>query len=375
MSVRSRLEGTPDVRMITGQPVDVAEQDPSMPGVPTVAAPTTSLAPIEIPESPVVPAAEVPAAPVAEEVPEKRHEWQPVDEDGIPMGGVQVIIYRTEQELLQKMQEKSVLLLRQLRRERREKALGHVEERVDDAEKFQNVVEFKPRELTADERFKISQGLANPETFADARDQLIESVFGAKSEKVASTLNEVERFMIQQRAVQNYIEFVQSSDFVDTPKNRELVTGWLGKRNFAPTVANFIIAQTRLKEAGLLQEAPVVQQEPVLTPVVAPVAPIATVIPTEQEPKPQVPTTPSPALVTQESQAKRHSHVPSGLTPSVASPAGSPPAVGTSLTLADIDKMSSDEYKVRLRDPKFRILVDTLEADAAKRRRERALNQ
>lgn len=362
MSVRSRLEAAAGIVVDSAAPVVVTtpieEQDPSMHGVPTVAVPSVSVVdPVVVP-------------PVAVELPEQRHTWQPTDENGKVIGGLQVIVYRTEQEKFEKMQEKSVLLLRQLRKERREKALGVPETPADDAEVFKNVTGFTPRELTADERFKISQGIANPETFAEASDQLIEAVLGAKPAKVASTLTEMERFMIQQRAVQNYIQFVNSSDFVDTPENRELVTGWIGTRNLAPTVANFHIASNRLKEAGLLQEAPVVQQVVVPTPAVA-----APVVPSV-EPKPQVPVTASPVLETTELQAKRHSHVPSGLNATIASPAGSiNSAGGISMTLADIDKMSSDEYKKRLRDPKFAALVNQLEADAAKRRRERALGQ
>lgn len=372
MSVRSRLEGTVDTLRAPAPVVDVPveEQDPSMPDIPTVAAPTSA---VPVAELVVTPAASAPAvpevAPVAE-LPEKRHTWQPTDENDRPIGGAQVIIYKTEQELIEKMQEKSVLLLRQLRKERREKALGQTQERVDDAEKFQNVVEFKPRDLSADERFHISQDLVNPETFADARDRLLESAFGVKPSVLASTLNDANRFMIQQRAVENYVEFINTSGFVDTPESRALVTGWVGTRNLAPTVANFKLAQARLTEAGLLQDAPVVHQEPVPT-----AAPVAAVAPVVEEPKPQVPTTASPALAKTESQEKRHSHVPSGLTASIASPAGSLPVGGVSMTLADIDKMPADEYKTRSKDPKFLQLVNQLEEDAMKRRRARAINQ
>ncbi len=366
MSVRSRLEGTFDVpRTPVADSTTVrdrldAEQDPSMPdrtadGKPLVETPAVV---VSI-EAPVV------ETPASVELPEQRYTWQPTDENDRPIGGAQVILYRTEQEKFQKMQDKTVSLLRQLRKERKEKALG-VEETIDDAEKFQSVVEFKPRELSADERFKISQGIASPEGFTDARDQLIESVFGANPAVVASTLNEVQRMIVQNRAVEHYIEFVNSTGFEDTPENRSLVTGWLGTRNLSPTVANFVLAQNRLKEAGLLQETPVVHQEPVSTP-----APVAVVVP-GQEPKPQVPATTSPALVTQEPQAKRQSHVPSGLNASNASPAGALPVGGTSLTLADVDKMSSDEYKHRLKtDPNFVKVVNQLEQDAIQRRRAR----
>jgi hypothetical protein len=375
MSVRSRLEraeasargeiipGQPEPIVAVAQPIE--EQDPSMPGVPTVAAPTTALAPVPpVPPVAVEPVVVPVVPPVSEE---KRYEYQPTDEQGRPMGGIQVVVYRTPDELAEKLANNSTLLLRQLRKERREKALGHSEDRVDDAEKFQNVVEFKPRDLSADERFRISQGIANPETFATSRDELLESAFGAKPAVVASMLNELNRANIRAAAVENYIEFVQTTGFFDSPENRTLVTGWLGTRNLAPTVANFAIAQNRLKEAGLLQEAPVVHQDTIV-----PIPAVAAVVPVALEPNPQVPATTSPALVTQEPQAKRQSHVPSGLNASNASPTGSLPVVGVSLTLADIDKMSSEEYKRRIRtEPQFVQLVNQLEADALKRRRER----
>ena len=379
-SVRERLERAQGLVAEPAGPAPVLEQDPSMPDrpvAPAVEAPVIEPAVVPVVADIASVVADVPlvVADTPAALPEKRHEWQPTDENGKPIGGKQVIIYRTEAELLEKMQEKSVLLLRQLRKERREKAVG-VPEEVNDAEKFQNVVEFKPRELTADERFQLAQGLVDPEKFVDARDALIESVFGAKPSVLASTLNETQRFLIQQRAVQNYVEFVNATGFNDTVENRELITGWLGTRNLAPTAANFAIAQKRLQEAGLLQEAPVVHQEPIVQSVV--VTPPAAA-PVVEESKPQIPAAPSPALATPEpSQAKRHSHVPSGLTPSVASPAGeasSSPVGGTSLTLADIDKLPADVYKQRMKDPAFVKLVNDLEAAAAARRRARALGQ
>jgi hypothetical protein len=374
MSVRSRLEGTPDLtRPVVTSVAPDGEQDPSMPGIPTVAAPTVSLAPVAA--APVAAPVVAPVAPVVPaELPELRYEWQPTDDMDKPIGGVQVILYRTDAEKFQKMQEKTVLLLRQLRKERVNKALGTPEERIDNAEQFQNVTEFKPRSLKPDEAFAISQGLMNPETCVAAQESLMEATFGVKPAVLASTLNKFTRREIQAQAVENYIEFVNTTGFLDTPENRTLVTGWLGTRNLAPTVANFSIAQTRLTEAGLLQTAPVVRPEPVNVP-----TPAVVVAPVAEEPKPQVPTTPQPALAAPELQAKRQGHVPSGLTPSVASPTASissdTSVGGFSLTLVEIDKMSSDEYKRRLRDPKFAQYVNKLEADASAARRARANGQ
>jgi hypothetical protein len=333
--------------------------------------PVEEVAPVTVPS----PAPIAAPAPV-EEVPEQRYEWQPTDENDRPIGGRQVILYRTEQEKFDKVINANNLLIRQLRKVNREKAVGSPEELPTDAEKFQNVTEFKPRELSAEDRFKIAEGLTNPETFADARDQLIESAFGVTPAKLASTLNETQRFIIQQRAVENYIDFVNTTGVYDSMNNRQVLTGWLGKRNLAPTVANFNIALNQCRQSGLIEDAPVVQQVTQPTPAPAPVAEVP-VVPVVTEPNPQAPVAATPGLGSQpQPQAKRHSHVPSGLNASIASAAGPlVPVVGDSVTLESIDKMPADVFKQWMKVPANRALNEKLEQEAAQRRRSRQVSQ
>lgn len=315
----------------------------------------------------IVPTPTVPAIVVRDEFTEKRYEYQPMDADGRPLGGKQVIIYNTPDELTQKLVKQNELILRQLRKVSREKALGVEETVPDTAERFQNVPEFKSRDLTADERFTIARELVNPETTSQATEKMIEAVFGQKPSVVASTLNEVQRSLIQARAVENYIDFVNSgSGYVDSPENREIVTRWMGKRNLAPTVANFKLAQDTLTGAGLLKEAPEVQQVSLVpTPAVVPVESV-------EVPNPQALAATTPGLGTQpQPQAKRQSHVPSGLNDAISSAssgATAPGAGGSSITLRDIDRMTSEQYRAALRDPEFQKMVNKLEADAAQRR-------
>lgn len=317
----------------------------------------------------IVPTPSAVVAPVVVEAPDQRYEYQPLDADGRPLGGKQVIIYKTPDELTTKLVKQNELILRQLRKVSREKALGTEEAVPDTAERFQNVPEFKSRDLTADERFTIARELVNPETTSQATEKMIEAVFGQKPSVVASTLNEVQRSLIQARAVENYIDFVNSgSGYVDSPENREIVTRWMGKRNLAPTVANFKLAQDTLTGAGLLKEAPEVQQVSLVPP-----AAIAADVPVELEvPNPQALPATTPGLGTQpQAQAKRQSHVPSGLNDAISSAssgATAPGAGGTSITLRDIDRMTSEQYRAALRDPEFLKTVNKLEADAAQRR-------
>src|SRR5208282_2221906 len=338
--------------------------------------PVASAVPVEEVPATVAPAPVAAPAPVVDEVPEQRYEWQPTDENDRPIGGRQVILYRTEQEKFDKVINANNLLIRQLRKVNREKAVGGAEEIPTDAEKCQNVTEFQPRELSAVDRFKIAEGLTNPETFADARDQLIESAFGVSPAKLVSTLNDTQRFIIQQRAVENYIDFVNSTGVYDSMNNRQVLTGWLGKRNLAPTVANFNIALNQCRQSGLIEDAPVVQQVTQPTPAPAPVAEVP-VVPVVTDPNPQAPVAATPGLGSEpQPQAKRHSHVPSGLNATIASAAGPlVPVVGDSVTLESIDKMPADVFKQWMKIPENRQLNERLEQEAAQRRRSRQLGQ
>lgn len=319
------------------------------------------------------PIEETPVITAPEPLPELRYEYQPRDAAGRPMGGKQVIIYKTPEELTDKLTKQNEELVRKLREVTREQRLGvRPKENIpDDAERFDGIVEFKPRELSADERFQISQDLNDPEKFVDARDRLLESAVGVNPKKLTDTLNEQQLYILQLRARDNYQAFTGASNgYLDSADNRELMTNWMFKNGLAPTVKNFNYAYSSLKEAGLLSEAPAVQQEP--TPTAAP-APVATV---EPEPNPQVPAVePSRIAGNQPPQAKRQSHVPSGLNERVSSPTGVSPtanaADGTTMTLAEIDKLSADQFKRMHQNPKFRSHIEQLEQTAAKKRAER----
>ncbi|SRR6266496_273893 len=315
------------------------------------------------------PTVEIPAivAPVPV-VEQKRYTYQPKDKQGRPIGGVQVIVYTTEDELRDKLVNQNVELVQKLREVTRENRLGTPKEDIPaDAERFTNVIEFSPKPLSAQERFDISQQLNDPERFAEARDRLLESAVGVPPAQLTKFLNDQQIFSLQSRARENYRDFVNSESgklYFECPDNRETVTDWMFKNNLAPTVSNFVLASSKLREAGLLLDAPVVQQDAVVLP------PPVVVPPAVTEPNPQVPLVPESRITPPEQvQEKRHSHVPSGLNERVSSASGASPVVGSSLTLADIDKMSADAYKAKSKDPAFRQLVDKLEKEAVERRR------
>ena len=323
------------------------------------AAPAPIVAPIVEEVAPITPeVAPTPVAPV-----ESRYEYQPTDEQGRPLGGKQVIKYTTQEDFATKFAEQNTLLIRQLRKVNKEHRLGIAPEGEvpDAAQKFTgDFLELKPKALNVDERFQLTQDLNDPEKFTAARDKLVESALGIPLADLAKAFNDQKMATLQVMAKQNFDIFAESTpEFYSVDaENRQNLTDWMFKKGLAPTVENFQAAYSSLRSVGLLNEAPIVRSEPV--PVVEPA-------PKAQEPVvEEVRIDPAP-----QPQPKRHSQVPSGLNDRVSSATGPAPVDGNSLTLADIDQMTPDEYKAKIKDPRFVKLVNDLEQAALLKRRQR----
>jgi hypothetical protein len=320
--------------------------------------PVTPVAPVEAPV--VEPVAVVPPpAPV-----EKKFEYQSKDAQGRPLGGKQTIIYTDEADLLAKVAAKEEQLVRKLREVTVKQKLGVTDDDIQlpsDTE-FANLTVPQPKTLTAEERFQLSQDLNDPEKAIDAVNKIFEASVGLSAEQMRKNYSETEFAKLQYRAAANYMVFegAHKGEFDPSPENKQVLTDWMFKKGLAPTVANFELAHSKLKEAGLLLDSPIVREE---TP--APVTPA----PVSTEPKAQAPVaTESRITPAEQPQPKRQAQVPSGLNSSNSSDS-SPASPKTSLTLAEIEKMPSDDYKKRMKDPAFRKLVDELENQAANRRR------
>src|ERR1039458_6123019 len=259
------------------QPQEV-EVDPSMPTrtqVPTTSVRERLAEPVVAPIAPgVAPIAPIvaPIAPVALVVlPELTYEYQPMDEYNRPMGGKQVIKYQTPDELAQKLSEQNTLLIRKLRQVTRENRLGTPAATIPADAAHYVATELKAKELTTDERFQITQDLNDPEKFASARDRLLESAVGIPPAELRQRLNDQQMTILQLRAKENFLTFAQKQDFltghgVTDSENAQTLTDWMFKNTLAPTVENFELASSQLRSAGLLNEAPVVQQVPVPQP-------------------------------------------------------------------------------------------------------------
>src|ERR1039458_2652318 len=277
---------------------EVLEQDP------TILAPIERvLAPLEPEVAPSEPV--VPPAPV-----EKRHTYQPTDEQGRALGGPQVIVYTTEQELVEKMTNNSIELIRKLRSVTRDNRLGKFskEDLPADADLLPPTVQFNEKMLTAEERYSISQDLNDPTKCNSARDRLLESAIGQTPQKLRETLNQTQMTSMQLLARQNAQEWMGNHpEFYPCAENVNTICDWMVKNGLQPTVKNFEFAQTKMAEAGLLLSSPIVREvppTPAAVPVVEPVV--------ETVPKPQVPVVELARIsAEQPPQENRQARVPS----------------------------------------------------------------
>jgi hypothetical protein len=350
---------------------------------------------LETPATQELPAIE--PVPVPVELPELRYEYQPTDDVGRPLGGKQVLKYRTPDELTQKLVEQNTLLIRTLREEKKKNRLGiqDAEEIPAEAPRFDGAVEFAPRQLSQDESVQLSRDLLDPERFSEAVGTLFEATLGAKPDAIRSTLTNLQETNQRLVAKLEADAFVQGNPaYYRCKDNFETITNWMVKNSLAPVRENFQRAYDVLTAAGLLLEAPIVREEVPPSSVQAPTpnTPSVTEVtePTPANPQP-VQETDSRITVEEPAQAKRPVvRIPSGLTRNQAADAGVPRPLGDDIVyeviyrdgkgkptgekkvyrgLAAINAMPGDEYKRRLlSDPAFRKKAEELEAAAAKRR-------
>lgn len=327
----------------------------------------------------------------APELPELRYEYQPTDEVGRHLGGIQVLKYRTPQELTEKLVEQNVLLTRKLREETRKNRLGiQTDEHIpEEAPRFSSVPEFRPRELSADDRVQLSRDLLDPENFERAQNMFFEATLGAKPEELRHTLLSQEERIQRLQAKAEAEAFVQNtSNYYRCNENLECITNWMAKNDLAPVRENFRRAYDVLDAAGLLLKAPIVREEIQPSSVQAPTPITEVVEPTPANPQP-VQETDGRITVEEPAQAKRPVVLPIGLNRSNATDAGTPRNPGEEIVyeipirnakgeitgekkvyrgLAAFEAMPAEEFRRRLNtDKQFGALYERLLAEKAQR--------
>jgi transposase-like protein len=297
--------------------------------------------------------------------------YQPVDENGRNLGGKQVFKGTSEREVLDKVAKAHQEIIKLNRELNKKLRLGDFEEDTipETAVRYiEEEVEFAPKEFTAEERSQIVRDILDPEKFEEASQKLVEHALGTSPEKLRKVLSKVDKGYSKIEAEKEAEMFVKDTpEYYVCRENFETMVNWMWRYKLAPLKINFKLAYDTLKAAGLLLEAPIVREEPVA--VVEAAEPVA--VPTVENvvtPVNSQPELEDASRITsdQPSQLKRNTRVASGLTNNTTSNVGVT-IQSKKLSIAEIEKMSSEEYKKRLiTDPNFSKEVE--EAYAASNR-------
>jgi hypothetical protein len=304
---------------------------------------------------------------------EKKYTYQPTDDEGRPIGGVQVIKYTTHEELADKLREQNILLIRKLREETKKVRLGIVEDEEisADTQRFAGFTEFSPRTLTDEERYDLAQKLQDPTTAFEAVNTIIEAQVGTPLDGLGNKINTLESDNLSLRAKLEANAFVSDNpEYFKCKENFESITSWMIRYNLAPIKANYQKAYDTLLKQGVLILGP----SPTPTPVVVEEPPV--VEEAVEEPVEQV-NDETPVVV-----EPVYSRIPTGLNNDNSSSTGPIISPGKDIVyefivggqkrvltgLQAVRAMPGDEYKRRLlQDKDFGKKVDKLEADARKK--------
>jgi hypothetical protein len=281
------------------------------------------------------------------ETKEFSYEYQAVDEHNRPLGAKQIFKGATIQEVLDKVAQANKNLIKLNRELNRRVRLGDFEKEnlPNDAAKITQTHLLKPRELTIEEKAQFARDILDPSKFDEVNTRLIEAQLGAKPEEIRGRINDQEQRLANIEARQEAEAFAYANpEYYVCVDNFQTITAWMVKNGLSPVRENFQLAYDTLKEQGLMIQAPI-PQAPIPVPPVAVVPPVVPPAPVEtREPLPVPPVRPAP----------------SGLTRDFTSSDGTPPPKVT-LTIRDVERMPSAEYKHRiLTDKTFAKQVDEL---------------
>ena len=232
---------------------------------------------VEVQDQPEIPPVIV--APV-----KKKYTIQPTDKEGRAIGAPHVYYYTDEADLNRQLSETVGNGTRKIR----EMALGNpvkitapegAELEEDDSEP---IPEFKPRELTADEKFSIANKLRDPATLVEGYDELTLARTGAKPEdiaklqhKMAKDAQKAKDDAAKVRARTEALTFQERHpEFVTNEANANAMMTYLSSRKMAITLKNFEIAYKALTDDGLLilkEQEPEPEPHKVVVPEPAPV--------------------------------------------------------------------------------------------------------
>jgi hypothetical protein len=213
----------------------------------------------------------------------------------------------------------------------------------------------EPRQLTPDDRFRLSAEITDPAKVVEAVTEIVTAQQGAPPQDVGRTLSEQD----QQEANKWYLAEARkfamaNADYYPVPQNRDALFEELFANKYDVTANNMTIAWQTLKERGDTVPWPSEAESEVFQYQLRnPAEPAKPNGQTAAAQPPAEPNTPSP----------RPRSIATGLRNTDASALPPPPRRKAQVTRADIERMSRVEFTQRLQaDPDFRKQVDAMGA-------------
>ena len=257
-----------------------------------------------------------------------RYSWQPTLEDGTPIGGAQVVEAENRDDIPAKVSESYNHLYRKNRELKRTAELSGTPT---------PAVKLQPRPLTAEERLRLSREFTDPEKIDGAADLLLEAKLGGKPGVVAQKLDRTDENTAALRAAEEARAWRDAHpEFHPSQQNCTDLATWIESHGLTYTVENFQKAFEALSPA-LEMKPPSVPETPA---------------------KPPETQTPSRIAGADESGTQPQPAVPTTVTRRQASSSG--PVKSEGLTIEQIQRMPTAEYRHKLRDPKFVEQVNAL---------------
>lgn len=286
--------------------------------------------------------------------------------------GVEVFKGKTVKEVLRKVAEGKKHASKKIRQQEQEKRILIANEAPDVEEPS---TRLKPRNLSADEQWEISQNLGDPAKAVKALDKYIEARLGGSIEQVIEKITTSENDLEYRRARNEAIAFInETPEFYNTTENREKLATYVEENGWASTKRNLRKAFVILTDKEELEVAPVEEGiETVLTPAAAVVSTPASVEPAVPVAAvPAVPATqPTPAASTPPAGLPAGTRVRPGSSSTGLSPrqssvrtGGAAPAVPVGLTAEEYHRLPTSSVKQKYKtDSVFRAGVDKLMAE------------
>jgi hypothetical protein len=183
---------------------------------------------------------------------------QPKDKDGNPVGAPHVYEGETEQEVTDKMADaiaNGTLKIRELTR--KSVLEGDASpDKFKDAEKVVPLPVYAPKQLTAEQKFAISQKFRDPEKVEEAWDEMYEAKFGRKPAEAAKDQSQTydnARMVREQAETTAFLE--ATPDYVRSEKNKQVIFSLMAKYKLAWNKTNIDLTYKEALSEGLLDVA------------------------------------------------------------------------------------------------------------------------